>query len=41
MLCFESAGILELAEIKAPWPEKCVGKLGWHVYEFLGEWDSP
>ena len=41
MLCFESVGILQLAEIKAIRPEKSVGKLRWHVYEFAGAWDSP
>ena len=41
MLCTESVGILQLAEIKAMWPEKSVGKLRWHVYEFSGAWDSP
>jgi hypothetical protein len=34
-------GILQPGEIRALWPAKCVGNLGWHVYNFLGAWDSP
>ena len=41
MLCTESVGILQPAEIKAMWPEKCVGKLRWHANDFSGASDSP
>jgi hypothetical protein len=34
-------GILQLGEIRAWWPAKCVGNLGCHVHDFSGTWAPP